>query len=183
MTSSEAHKGEAKTLAKKIDLKDEITKHYKWALDNPTILTVSALQEEWIRWVEKEIIPSWQHEKDKLEAENAALKAKESPGFDDSRDLRVWNDGWDKGFYEASAQMKAERESVVKRLREATAYPFDPQRKLTNKERWKEVIDNIDSIIADLEGKRKVDPELEAGFNRLARTFIDDKRRNEVKET
>ena len=45
---------------KKLDLKEEISKHYKWALENPTILTVSALQEEWIRWVEDEILPNWE---------------------------------------------------------------------------------------------------------------------------
>jgi len=39
--------------------KDEITKRFRWALENPTILTVSALQDSWIDWVEMEILPAW----------------------------------------------------------------------------------------------------------------------------
>ena len=58
---------------KKVDLKEEITKHYKWALENPTILTVSALQEEWIRWVEDEILPKWNTNLDALKTDRMAL--------------------------------------------------------------------------------------------------------------
>ena len=61
---------------KKLDLKEEISKHYKWALENPTILTVSALQEEWIRWVEDEILPKWNTNLDALKTDRMAFVEK-----------------------------------------------------------------------------------------------------------
>ena len=66
MTAEEAHK-------KKLDLKEEISKHYKWAIENPTLLTVSALQDEWIRYVEDEILPKWEADLNRLKTDRMAL--------------------------------------------------------------------------------------------------------------
>lgn len=64
---------EAIRKTKKLDLKEEISKHYKWAIENPTILTVSALQDEWIRWVEDEILPKWEADLNRLKTDRMAL--------------------------------------------------------------------------------------------------------------
>ena len=60
---------------KRVNLKDEITKRYKWALENPDILTISALQAEWVRWVDNEILPKWETD---LKEHDSRIKALES---------------------------------------------------------------------------------------------------------